>query len=171
MSTFVHRLKRLAYLFLWKSYMDALPRLASLAEPYNWRYQSQTLLRKSIVPDLCKGLVFSMLKWISAVVLKLYYETRKLKNSFEKVLVLLRFGSCQKLYELCESCHRNPGKTLKWNSFEHWQTIYLYLCCFGPVTWQSTLISNSRRLIQPYTTIKKLAFYIPWITHVTLPES
>ena len=151
--------------------MDALPRLASLAEPYNWRYQSQTLLRKSIVPDLCKGLVFSMLKWISAVVLKLYYETRKLKNSFEKVLVLLRFGSCQKLYELCESCHRNPGKTLKWNSFEHWQTIYLHLCCFGPVTWQSTLISNSRRLIQPYTTIKKLAFYIPWITHVTLPES
>ena len=44
---------------------------------------------------------------------ELYYETRKLKNSFEKVLVLLRFGSCQKLYELCESCHRNPGKTLK----------------------------------------------------------
>ena len=110
-------------------------------------------------------------EWISAVVLKLYYETRKLKNSFEKILGLIRFGSCQKLYELCESCHRNPGEILKWKSFEHWQTIYLYICCFGPVTWQSTLISNFRRLIQPYTTTKKLAFYIPLITYVTSPES
>ena len=40
------------------------------------------------------------------------------------------------LYELCESCRRNPLETLECKSYGHWRTKYLSICYFAPVISQ-----------------------------------
>ena len=43
------------------------------------------------------------------------------------------FWKLSRLYELCESCRRNPLETLEWKNIEQWRAMYLWLCYFAPV--------------------------------------
>ena len=57
------------------------------------------------------------------------------KLFLQKILGLLlsTFWILVKPYELCKSCGRSPLESLERKSFEHWRTMYLWICYLARV--------------------------------------
>ena len=76
-----------------------------------------------------------------------------------------KFWILSKLHELCKSFRRNPLENLEWKIFQHWRTMYLWICYFPPFISHSLTLSWRRSLSYRKQSIDLLSKSVDWFLY------
>ena len=112
-------------------------------EVYNDRFVPEFFSVSALkIISLVRSYIYETRRW-KAKLAEEYMWTWNMKSFSNKTLNFFfrkfygsHFWILLKVNELCESCHENLVKTFKSMSFEHWRTMYLWICYFTLVISQ-----------------------------------